>query len=207
MPKIDFWYEFASNYSYLSAMRIEALAGKAGVEVRWRPLLLGPIFAAQGLNTSPFNIYPMKGRYMIREMERMCAADGRPFVLPDPFPQNTLTAARIALVAVDGGWEIAFTRQAYLAEFAEGRAISDQAVLADILTGLGQDPDAVIAAAETPENKARLKANTQEALEMEIFGAPTFVTEDGEMFWGDDRLEQALHWAVHGSLEGWRVPV
>lgn len=202
MPTIDFWYEFASTYSYLAAMRIEAAAAEAEVGVHWRPFMLGPIFAAQGFETSPFNLFPMKGRNMIRDMERQCAALGRPFTMPDPFPQNGLTAARIALVGIDRGWGAAFTRAVYLAEFAEGRTISDRAVLSGILAGLGQDADAVLAAAETPDNKARLKAQTDRAVSIGVFGAPTFVTQDGEMFWGNDRLEQALHWARHGTLDG-----
>ena len=61
-PRLEFWYEFASTYSYLSAMRIEALTADAGVTLVWKPVLLGPIFHAQGWNTSPFNIYPAKGK-------------------------------------------------------------------------------------------------------------------------------------------------
>ena len=72
--KIEFWYEFASTYSYLSAMRVEAAAKEQGVEVQWKPFLLGPIFNSQGWNDSPFNIYPAKGAYMWRDMERQCAA-------------------------------------------------------------------------------------------------------------------------------------
>jgi 2-hydroxychromene-2-carboxylate isomerase len=202
LPTIDFWYEFASTYSYLTAMRIAPLADEAGVSVRWKPFLLGPVFAAQGLETSPFNVFPVKGRHMIRDMERQCAALGQPFRLPDPFPQNGLTAARVALVGIDEGWGADFTRAVYVAEFVDGRTISDKAVLADILASLGQDPDRTIASAETPENKARLKAQTEEALALGLFGAPSFLTADGELFWGNDRLEQALHWARHGTLEG-----
>ena len=95
MPEMDFWYEFASTYSYLAAMRAEPMALSAGVRLRWRPFLLGPIFAAQGWNNSPFNIYPAKGRYMWRDMERICAARGLAFRRPDPFPQNT-SAGRAA---------------------------------------------------------------------------------------------------------------
>ena len=91
---LEFWYEFASTYSYLTAMRIEPLAEAAGVDIRWRPFLLGPIFAAQGWTSSPFNLFPAKGRYMWRDMERQAAALGVPFRKPDPFPQNALLAAR-----------------------------------------------------------------------------------------------------------------
>ncbi len=89
--RLEFWYEFASTYSYLSAMRIEALAASAGVEIVWKPLLLGPIFRAQGWDNSPFNIYPAKGKYMVRDMERLAAARGLPFRLPRPSPRTAST--------------------------------------------------------------------------------------------------------------------
>ncbi|MEJ8574803.1 2-hydroxychromene-2-carboxylate isomerase [Microbaculum marinum] len=202
MKALDFWFEFASTYSYLTAMRIEAAARRAGVEVRWKPFLLGPVFAGQGLSTSPFNIYPLKGGNMLRDVERIAAAMGLGFRTPDPFPQNGLTAARIALIGCDEDWGADFTRAVYLAEFDQGRQISDKAVLSDILHSLGQDPEAVLQRSESPENKARLKAQTETAMQLNMFGAPTFMTEDGELFWGNDRLEQALYWARHHTLEG-----
>ncbi len=73
MPTLDFWFDFASTYSYPAAMRIGPLAAAAGVSLRWRPFLLGPIFKDQGWETSPFNLYPAKGRYMWRDLERICA--------------------------------------------------------------------------------------------------------------------------------------
>src|SRR5690349_23805569 len=117
MPTIDFFYEFASTYSYIAAMRIAPLAGAAGVAVRWRPFLLGPIFKAQGWDTSPFNLYPAKGRYMVRDCERLCAALGLGFRLPQPFPQNSLLAARAALVALEEGFGEELSRRIYLAQF------------------------------------------------------------------------------------------
>ena len=96
-PVLDFWFDFASTYSYPAAMRIGPLAEQAGVEVRFRPFLLGPIFKAQGWTTSPFNLYPAKGRHMWRDLERLCADLGLPFRRPDPFPQNSLLAARVAI--------------------------------------------------------------------------------------------------------------
>src|SRR3954462_4317778 len=104
MPAVDFFYEFASTYSYIAAMRIAPLAQAAGVMVRWRPFLLGPIFKANGWNTSPFNLYPAKGRYMVRDCERQGAELGGSFRLPEPFPQNLLLASRVALVGLDEGW-------------------------------------------------------------------------------------------------------
>lgn len=195
-PVIEFWYEFASTYSYLAAMRIEAEAERAGVDVRWRPFLLGPIFAAQGWTTSPFNLFPAKGRYMWRDMERQAARLGLSFVKPNPFPQNGLMAARIAVLGAERGWTPAFTKAVFTAEFGQGRAIADPAILSATLTGLGLDAGAVMKEAQGEPNKTRLKALSEEARSRGLFGAPTFLAEDGEIFWGNDRLEQALAWCA-----------
>jgi 2-hydroxychromene-2-carboxylate isomerase len=206
-PVLEFWYEFASTYSYLTAMRIEALAEEAGVVVRWRPFLLGPIFAAQGWTTSPFNLYPVKGRYMWRDMEREAARIGLPCYRPDPFPQNGLIAARVALVGVERGWTPAFSKAVYAKEFGEGRSIQEATVVGEILSGLGLDAPAVLKEAQGDANKTRLKALGEEAKSRGIFGAPTFFTEDGEMFWGNDRLEQALEWATGAQAQRATLPL
>lgn len=194
-PVLDFWYEFASTYSYLSAMRIERLAEAAGVAVRWRPFLLGPIFAAQGWSNSPFNIYAAKGKYMWRDMERLCLDAELVFRRPDPFPQNGLLAARIALIGANEGWIADFSKAVYLAEFGAGHDISARETLSAILAKLGLDVEATLVHALGDDNKARLKGQTEEAQRLEIFGAPSFVTATSELFWGNDRLEQALDWA------------
>jgi 2-hydroxychromene-2-carboxylate isomerase len=201
-PLLEFWYEFASTYSYLAAMRIEAMAEQAGVALVWRPFLLGPIFSAQGWTSSPFNLYPAKGRYMWRDMEREAARFGLPFYRPAPFPQNGLLAARIALLGADRGWTPAFTRAVYTAEFAEGRDIASREALSGILAGLSLDPEATLAEAQADANKTRLRRLNEEAQARGVFGAPTFLAEDGEMFWGNDRLEQALEWATTQARRG-----
>lgn len=200
MRRLEFWYDFASTYSYLSAMRIEALASAAGVAIVWRPFLLGPIFKAQGWDTSPFNVYPAKGRYMVRDIERVAAARGLAFRLPNPFPAASLMPARIALVGEEQGWIAAFTRTVFSAEFADGADIADAAVLSRLLAALGIDAPPVLQRAQADEIKQRLRTNTDVAARAGIFGAPSFVTEDRELFWGDDRLEPALEWTAgpHG---------
>lgn len=197
-PVLDFWYEFASTYSCLSALRIEALAEEAGVDLRWRPFLLGPIFAAQGWTTSPFNLYPNKGRYMWRDMARRGGRNGLSFVKPETFPQNSLIAARVALAGREAGWMPAFSKALFRAQFCEGRNIAEEAVLHAALKQAGADPGVAIPASRSEEVKGRLKAETEYAKSLGIFGAPTFVTEDGEVFWGDDRLEEALDWSRNG---------
>lgn len=195
-PVVEFWYDFASTYSYLTAMRIEEASGKAGVEVRWRPFLLGPIFAAQGWTTSPFNVFPGKGRYMWRDMEREAARLRIPFYRPTPFPQNSLLAARVALVGAERGWAPAFTRLVFTEEFGNGRDIGDPEVIVDIVSGLGLDAPGIVAEAQSDANKMRLRRIGEEAQSRGVFGAPTLIAEDGEMFWGNDRLERALEWAA-----------
>jgi 2-hydroxychromene-2-carboxylate isomerase len=192
--QVEFWYEFASTYSYPAAMRVEAAAKEAGVTLRWRPFLLAPIFGAQGWNDSPFNIYPAKGKYMWRDMARICEAAGLQLKEPVRFPQNGLKAARLALLGQDEDWGAAFTRRVYLANFAEQKDISDEAVLADILGSLGLDAQALLARSGEQANKDRLRAQTEEAIARGVFGAPSFLVGD-ELFWGNDRLEAALEWA------------
>lgn len=191
-PTLDFWFEFASTYSYLSVMRIQDLADARGVTVRWRPFLLGPIFAAQGWDNSPFNLYPAKGRYMWRDMERQCAAHGLPFRRPDIFPANGLNAARLAMAAGDA--MPAFCRAVFTAQFAEGRDISTRETLSDCLRK-ARLPAALIDQAGTSETKQALRRQTEEATAKGLFGAPSF-TAGNELFWGDDRFEQALDWAA-----------
>ena len=194
--QMDFFLEFASTYSYLTAMRVDALARAAGVTVRWRPFLLGPIFKAQGWDTSPFNLYPDKGRYMWRDLERITDSLGLAFRRPDPFPQSGLLAARVAHVGLQEGWGEAFCRAVYVAEFGEGRQIADKGVIADLLGHLDLAADPVLARAQSEEIKAKLRAETEAAQRLGVFGAPSFVTADGELFWGNERLEQAVDWAT-----------
>jgi 2-hydroxychromene-2-carboxylate isomerase len=176
-------------------MRIEKLTAQAGVELRWRPFLLGPIFQTLGWNDSPFNIFAAKGRYMWRDLTRICEAEGIPLKLPPAkFPQSGLKAARLALAGMSEDWTPAFTRAVFTANYAEQKDISEDATLRPILDALGVDAEAALAAANTPENKDALKRQTEEAASRGLFGAPSFTIGD-ELFWGNDRLEPALAWA------------
>lgn len=192
--RLVFWYEFASTYSYPAAMRIERCAAAAGVAVEWRPFLLGPIFQRQGWRDSPFNLYPAKGQYMWRDLERLCAAEHLPLRRPSAFPRNGLLAARVALITNEEGWCADFTRAVYHANFAEDREIADAAVIGGILQSLKRDPAPILERAGSTAIKERLRAETEEATARGIFGAPSFTVGD-ELFWGNDRLEQAIAWA------------
>ncbi len=193
-PSLEFWYEFASTYSYLAASRIEKLADEQGVAVQWRPFLLGPIFAAQGWTSSPFNIFEAKGRNMWRDMERQVDTLGLKLVRPSAFPRNGLLPSRVAMIGAGESWGPAFTRAVYHANFAEDRDIADAAVIGALLHDLKLPADEILQRAQTTENKDALKHQTARAIELGLYGAPSF-TVGKELFWGNDRLEQALDWA------------
>ncbi|MCE8007263.1 2-hydroxychromene-2-carboxylate isomerase [Aestuariivita sp.] len=192
---LEFWFEFASTYSYPAAMRIQDACAQAAVPLIWRPILLGPIFAAQGISGSPFTLYPAKGANMWRDMERLCADAGLAFRKPGDFPRGSLLAARIAAHHADAPWIGDFVRAVYLANFAEDHDIGQPAVLIDILTGLALDPEPVLEAAQNPDTKAHLRQLTEQAQTKGLFGAPSFTIGD-ELFWGHDRLDQAVRWAA-----------
>jgi 2-hydroxychromene-2-carboxylate isomerase len=195
-PKLTFWFDFASTYSYLAAMRIEALAARERVEVVWRPFLLGPIFKSQGLETSPFNVFEAKGNHMWRDLERQADYYGLPaFTKPEPFPQNGLVAARIATYKSSESWVVDFIKAIFTAQFTQSASISDELIIS-ILNDLDQDGQHLLNQARTDQSiKDKLRQATEEAQSMGLFGAPSFITDDGELFWGNDRLERALDWA------------
>jgi 2-hydroxychromene-2-carboxylate isomerase len=195
-PKLEFWFDFASTYAYLSAMRVKSLAKAAGVTVEWRPFLLGPIFAAQGWSTSPFNLFPAKGRYMIRDLERLSAERGLVFHSPTPFPQHSVMPARIAHVGMSEGWADDFSQAVFDGQFARGMQLTDRVALAQILDSIGLDSARIIYLSDTPAIKDALRQSTVAAQKFGIFGAPTFRTSDGEIYWGDDRLEHAIRAAA-----------
>ena len=189
--KLEFWFEFASTYSYVAAEEIEEMAAAARIEVAWRPFLLGPIFAAQGWRDSPFNLYPAKGAYMWRDIERLCQSKDIAWRRPSAFPRNGLLAARVA-TALDGTEKLAaFVRAVYRANFSDDLDISDPSVLKDILRSLSLDEEATLNRANDESVKRLLRARTDEAKSRGVFGAPSFFAKE-ELFWGSDRLEFAL---------------
>lgn len=196
MRNIDFWFEFASTYSYLAAMRAQDIAAQCGVRLTWRPFLLGAIFKKDlGYADSPFNRHDKKGDYMWRDMDRQAAINGLPAVKrPDPFPQNGLAAARIAMVLEKDDRLPIFVRSVFRAQFQYGETISKPDILFDILSQNGFDAPDVMQRAKSEKIKQGLRAQTELADRLGVFGAPTFVTETGELFWGDDRMKTAFCW-------------
>jgi len=190
---LQFWFDFASTYSYVAAMRVERECAQAGVEVEYKPFLLGPIFTdLLGIKDSPFNVQPVRGRYMWRDLERLCAKHALPWRRPTVFPRNSVLPARAALAS--GELIGPLTRAIFAAHFAEDQEISNPDVVSRLVDSVGGDGRRVLELAQTPGIKAQLRANTDEAKRLGIFGAPDFVIGE-ELFFGQDRLEDAIAWA------------
>lgn len=196
---LDFWFEFASTYSYVAAMRIEQECARAGVAVRWRPFLLGPLFTEQlGIRDSPFNANPVRGRYMWRDLERLCEKHGIAWRKPSVFPRHSVLAARVACALSGAERGPDAVREIFRANFALDEDISEPGVLAAVLTRAGVEPEPVLERAVSPEVKQQLRANTDEARTLGIFGAPNFLVH-GELFFGQDRLTDAIAWATRSN--------
>lgn len=190
---LQFWFDFASTYSYVAAMRVGSECAAAGVTVDYKPFLLGPIFTELlGIKDSPFNVQPVRGAYMWRDIERLCAKHGLPWRKPSVFPRHSVLAARVA--SCSGPRIAAVTKAIFRANFADDRDISDVAVLGALVDSAGGDGERTLELAQTAEVKGRLRETTAEAQRLGIFGAPDFLV-DGELFFGQDRLEDAIAWA------------
>ena len=190
-PRLEFWFDFASNYSYLSVMRIEELAKKKDVQIDWRPFLLGPIFRDFGWSNSPFVLQAEKGRYAWIDTARQASKYALEFRRPSVFPRSAVLPMRVALLGSDQPWIGQFCKSVMRQNFVEDLDINDADNVRRALSGLVPEPDAVLAAAKADDNKLRLRDQTTEARNLGVFGAPTFFVGD-ELFWGNDRLEDAM---------------
>lgn len=190
--RLEFYFFVGSTYTYLSVSRAADLARAAGVELVWRPFSVRTLMREQ--NNTPFAGKPVKMRYMWRDLERRAGRFGVPFDGPPPYPIDPDELAnRVATLAAIEGWCPRFTQAAYGAWFLGKQDPGQPDVLRTILAELGQDADRCLARADAAEVRDAYTARTARARELGLFGSPTFV-DGNEIFWGDDRLEDALGW-------------
>jgi len=200
MATMEIWLEYASTYSYLTVARVGALARERGVTLDWQPFFLPPVRDKQNMGF-PFPDESAKTAYMWRDLERRAKRYGLPYRRPEQYPVNSLQTIRVALVGAREGWCQAFTEEAFRLHWTEGVLIGTDENLERALRHAGQDSARVVPIASSPENKEALKAQTPRALERGIFGSPSFVV-GGELFWGDDRLEDAIECACSMPMDG-----
>jgi 2-hydroxychromene-2-carboxylate isomerase len=196
--QIDFWFTMGSTYSYLSVCRLASVERAENISFRWRPFHL--LLILQDMKHVPFADKPTKARYMWRDIERRAAMYGLPASVPAPYPAKDSAAAnRIAIVGMREGWGPDFVRAAYHRWICRGEETGSEPNVSSSLRDIGQDATRVLALANSPAANDRLLAETEAARQLGIFGSPTFAVSD-EIFWGDDRLEDAICWCRHGEV-------
>ena len=189
---LDFYCFLGSTYTYLAVNRAEEVAGHENITLRWRPFSVRSIMLEQ--NNRPFIGKPVKLSYMWRDIERRAHRYGIPFKSIPNYPNDAEELAnRVATLAALEGWCPQFAKAAYAAWFIENKDPGKVEYLSDVLRGMNRDPDKVIAGANSQEVRDKYAAETELARSMGIFGSPTFVC-GSEIFWGDDRLEDAIDW-------------
>jgi 2-hydroxychromene-2-carboxylate isomerase len=196
---IDFWFTMGSTYSYLTVMRLREVQRSTGISFRWRPFHL--LVILQEMKHVPFADKPTKSAYMWRDIERRAAMYGIPVKLPAPYPaKQSMMANLVAIVGMRESWGADYVHAAYRRWFQLGQETGSEPNVSESLRDIGQDPARVLALADSTNAKAALTAETNTARELEIFGSPTF-TVGRELFWGDDRLEDAISWCQFGRVE------
>jgi len=197
---LDFWFDFSSPYGYLLSEKIDALAARYGRKVRWHPILLGVVFKATG--SAPLTLQnPAKAAYSLVDFTRSARFMGIPYNPPSRFPLPTQNAARAYywLHAQDCALARRFAHAAYRALFVDDIDISAPETVLDLAEKLGAEREALAAGLQSPEIKARLKDECEQALAAGVFGSP-HVLIDGEAFFGADRLPQIERWLETGGF-------
>jgi 2-hydroxychromene-2-carboxylate isomerase len=196
---IDFWFTVGSTYTYLTVSRLQEVEAASGIRFRWRPFNARAIM--QEMDNVPFATKPIKLAYMWRDVERRASKYGLPIKVPAPYPlKNFDLASRVAVLGAMEGWCPNYVRASYRRWFVEGKEAGAEPNLSESLSEIGQDPDRIIATANSESIGRAYDDSTREARQLNIFGAPTFVAR-GELFWGDDRLDDAIAWHTNGTLK------
>ena len=192
---IDFYFFIGSLHTYLAVMRIGEATG-AGIEVRWHPFNLRAIMMEQN-NVPARN--PAKMAYIWRDVARRAHRFGCPFEGKPKYPLDTeLLANRVAVVAAQQGWCREYLEAVYRSWIVDHGSPDTAETLTPLLKALGKEPAVVLAAADSAGTRDQFDAATDRARALGLFGAPTFVVGE-EVFWGSDRLDEAIEWAKTGG--------
>jgi 2-hydroxychromene-2-carboxylate isomerase len=190
---LDFYFFLGSTYSYLSVTRAPKTAANAGVTLNWTPFSVRTLMREQ--NNSPFSGKPVKLKYMWRDLERRAERFGIRFAGAPQYPIDLEERANhVATLASVEGWCQEFVQAAYETWFIRKLDPGAPENLKSILESLGRDPDKSLAKARSTEITGLYKSRTDKARELGIFGSPSYVI-GSEVFWGDDRLEDAISWS------------
>lgn len=199
MSAIDFYFEFSSPYGYIASQLAEDFGKRVGRPLKWRPMLLGPVFKITG--QPPLIDIPLKGEYAKRDFARSARLHKVPYKHPEKFPINTVAACRAFYWTddQDAAKARALARALYRAYFVEGTDIGAPANVVEVAKSVGVDGARLAAALEDPALKARVFKEVEAAIAAGVFGSPFFIV-DGEPFWGVDRMPMIEDWIRTG---GW----
>ena len=201
MPKLEFFFDCSSPWTYLAFSQIEAVAERTGTEISWRPVLVGGVFNAvnQSVYEQRANPVPSKARYRAKDLGDWASHYGIEIKWPSVFPVRAVDAMRGAIVALDAGRLPAYARRCFGAYWGEDRDISQQGELEAIASEAGLDAGTFWHQLKSDGVKQRLKDNTDELVARGGFGSPTMFVGGDDMYFGNDRL--AL---VEAALRGAR---
>ena len=198
MKEIDFWFSIGSTYTYLSVTRLTEVSQKTGASFSWKPFSVRKIMREMDNIPFPPN-KQTKVEYMWRDIERRARGYGFVANVPAPYPlQEFDLANRVAVLAMQEGWCEEYVRETYRLWFVDGHEAGSDVNLTQTLSEVGQDKLRVLELADSSDLEAVYLNQTESAKQAGIFGSPSFIV-DGELFWGDDRLEDAINWASKDS--------
>ena len=193
MNNIDFYFSIGSTYTYLSVTRILDVETKHGVKFNWKPFSVRAIM--KEMNNVPFpKEKANKVTYMWRDIERRAEGYGFFAKTPVPYPLTQFDLAnKLAILGLKEGWGIDYVRLTYKRWFQEGKEPATEPNLTEILKELNLDKEDILNKANSSKINNQYLDNTDKAYKNGVFGSPTFIY-DGEVFWGDDRLEDCIKW-------------
>tara|TARA_B100001057_G_scaffold249049_1_gene249320 strand:+ start:270 stop:869 length:600 start_codon:yes stop_codon:yes gene_type:complete len=196
MKNIDFYFSIGSTYTYLSVTRIIGVEKQHQIKFNWKPFSVRAIM--KEMNNIPFPKDKInKVNYMWRDIERRAKGYGFFAQTPVPYPLSEFDLAnQIAILGLDIGWGIDYIRLTYKKWFQQGKEPAIDPSISEICKELNLNKDNVISDAKSKKIFDKYKLNTDSARKNKIFGSPSFVV-DNEIFWGDDRMEDAIGWAKH----------
>ena len=196
MKKIEFWFSIGSTYTYLSTQRLTEIANKKNIEFEWCPFSVRSRMIE--MENVPFMAEKKRDKidYMWRDVQRRANFYGFDAKVPAPYPLKEFDLAnKVAILGKDQGWIKEYTILTYKKWFLEHLEPGSEPNLSSTLREIGLDPDKIINLAQADEIEQKYLKNTEIAKNKGIFGSPTFIVEN-EVFWGDDRCEDAIKWLL-----------
>lgn len=189
IKSFEFYFDFASPYSYLAHKKIRRLEKENTIKIKYKPILLGGLLNLAGIKANAD--IPVKGKYMIKDCKLWSERNNIDFKFNSYFPIMTLNLMRCVMIAEKKGFSQNFINKVFDAIWKDGLNLNDNNIFEKLLKNLDINPKLFLIEANNQKNKDELKKRTEAAHKKGVFGVPTFLINN-KMFWGQDRLEFAF---------------